>query len=80
MSLDVSISHLVSPADYLISGRITVFPSMASLRWFIRKHQSLLLKRGALLIPTGRRKLIHAEIFDEVVLEIGRENAQRLML
>lgn len=78
MSSDVELAKLLCPADYRVSGRTTVFPSDESLRWFIRKHQHLLLQRAALIIPTGRRKLINPAIFDEVVMEVGRENALRL--
>ena len=79
MSTEIKIAQLLCPADYRVGGRKTVFPSDESLRWFMRKHQALLLRRAALLMPTGRRKLINASIFDEVVFEVGRENALRVM-
>jgi hypothetical protein len=65
------LSALLKPEQYRLEGRTDVFPSSASLEWFIRKHKKNLIIRGALLAPT-KRKLINPDLFDDVVLEIGR--------
>ena len=51
-------------------SRAHVFPSVESLRWFERQHRAELVARGALCMPAGR-KLVLAEKFDAVVLEVG---------
>ena len=69
------LSALLKPEQYRSEGRTQVFPSPASLEWFIRKHKSSLLKRGALLSPT-KRKLIEPTAFDAVVMEIGKTSIE----
>ena len=71
------LSVLRTPSDYRSDGRSHIFPSQASLDWFIRKNKSKLLNSGAILAPTGR-KLIDTHIFDQLVLEIGSEVALEL--
>lgn len=50
--------------------RAYIFPSVDSLRWFIRQHHPELVERQALLMPAGK-KLIAPAAFDRVVVEIG---------
>ena len=64
--------NLKNPLEYRADGRESIFPSEASLGWFVRKNKARLVERGAILAPTGR-KLINPEVFDQVVLEIGTE-------
>ncbi len=64
--------YLQNPMEYRADGRTTIFPSEASLGWFIRKNKARLVESGAILAPTGR-KLINPQVFDQVVLEIGSE-------
>ncbi len=63
---------LQNPHEYRTNGRESIFPSEASLGWFIRKNKARLIERGAILAPTGR-KLINPAAFDQVVVEIGEE-------
>ena len=67
---------LVTLQDYRESGRTDIFPSPASLQWFIRCNKSALIERKALLMPTGR-KLINPVAFDQVVIDVGHFIAQR---
>ena len=67
---------LVTLQDYRESGRTEIFPSPASLQWFIRCNKSALIERKALLMPTGR-KLINPVAFDQVVIDVGHSIAQR---
>lgn len=72
----IEISQLCSIDQYQ-SERATIFPSRASLDWFIRKHRGRLLDQRAIISPTGR-KLISRTAFDSLVLEIGSETASSL--
>lgn len=53
------------------------FHSRESLRWFIRQHTDELMRRGAVIAPTGR-KLIVVDKFDQAVAEIGAARAAKL--
>jgi hypothetical protein len=64
------VHKLKTPKDYISDGRTHIFPSEASLQWFIRKNKNLLIQASALLCPTGRT-LIDANHFDEVVYTVG---------
>ena len=57
---------LASPDEYRNDGRCNIFPTKASLDWFIRKHRHSLIKNKALVYPTGR-KLISPERFDQFI-------------
>ena len=64
-----SLLTLTNPIQYRI-GREHIFPSDASLQWFIRKNKAALAKAGAVLKPAGHI-LINQNKFDAAVLEIG---------
>jgi len=64
------VHKLKTPKDYISQGRTHIFPSEASLQWFIRKNKNLLIQASALLCPTGRT-LIDENHFDEVVYTVG---------
>jgi hypothetical protein len=55
-----------------IQERRHIFPSVESLRWFIRRNRMALIKRGAICAPTGC-VMVDALEMDCVVIEIGRE-------
>jgi len=55
-------------------ARAHVFPSIDSLRWFDRQQRTELLAAGAICMPAGR-KMIIADLFDSVVIEVGRRMA-----
>lgn len=69
-------SHLdiseICSVDRYQTERTEIFPSRASIDWFIRKHRQRLWERKAIIAPTGR-KLIAPQAFDSLVLEIGSE-------
>ena len=64
-----SLLILTNPAQYR-NGREHIFPSDASLQWFIRKNRVALAKAGAVVKPAGHI-LINQNKFDTAVLEIG---------
>lgn len=64
-----SLLVLTNPMQYR-NNREHIFPSDASLQWFIRKNKAALAKAGAILKPAGHI-LINQNKFDDVVLEIG---------
>jgi len=64
-----SLLALTNPTQYRI-GREHIFPSDASLQWFIRKNKVALAKAGAVVKPAGHI-LINQNKFDVAVLEIG---------
>ena len=70
MTSNVDLNTLKTPKDYISEGRSHIFPSVASLQWFIRKNKLILIKHAALLCPTGRT-LINANQFDQVVFTVG---------
>ena len=64
-----SLFALTNPTQYR-NGRENIFPSDASLAWFIRKNKAVLAKTGAIVKPAGHI-LINQNKFDAAVLEIG---------
>ncbi len=66
----IDVLSLVSPEEYRAAGRSNIFPSKASLDWFIRRHKDALQAKGALVSPTGRR-LIWPEAFDSIVGDVA---------
>ena len=67
---------LTTLTGYRNNGREHIFPSDASLDWFIRKNREHLIKNNALLMPAGR-KLINQDAFDLAVIEIGKIAAEK---
>lgn len=66
----IQLDKLITLAEYQ-SARTHVFPSRASLDWFIRRHRQRIIDAGAMSIPAGR-KLIDNERFDQVVVDVGQ--------
>jgi len=64
-----SLLVLTNPMQYR-NGREHIFPSDASLQWFIRKNKVVLAQAGAILKPAGHI-MINQNKFDCAVLEIG---------
>ena len=60
------------PADY-VSSRLHIFPSLTSLKWFIRQHRNRIRDANAMSRPLGR-DLIDEAKFDEVVIAVGLES------
>lgn len=61
----------LTTVDAYQASRANVFPSLASLKWFIRQYSPMAWRNGALVKLAGRR-LIHPTKFDELVLETGK--------
>lgn len=70
------LQKLTTLTGYRNNGREHIFPSDASLDWFIRKNREHLIKNNALLMPAGR-KLINQDAFDLAVIEIGKIAAEK---
>lgn len=64
------------PLEEYQASRQQVFPSIQSLKWFVRQNRPELAEHGAIVAPTGRR-LVVVDRFDEVVALIGRERVKR---
>ncbi len=56
--------------DEYRAPRENLFPSRASLEWFVRQHRAELGQAGALSAPNGKL-MVFPDRFDAVVLEIG---------
>lgn len=50
------------------------FPTLDSLRWFVRRNRDRLAASGAMIMVAGRQKF-HPELTEEVVVETGRRAA-----
>jgi hypothetical protein len=70
--------HLPPLAEYqdLKTAQETLghFPTLDSLRWFIRRNRDQLAESGALIMVAGRQKL-HPGLAEVVVKEAGRQAA-----
>lgn len=51
-----------------------LFPSIESLRWYVRQHRGELVERGALIMHRGRL-VIDSAAFKAVVRDIGKRQA-----
>lgn len=60
--------------DALQPGVSAAFPSIDSLRWFVRRNRPALVERGALIIVTGRMRF-HPGRFKQAAVEIGQRAA-----
>jgi hypothetical protein len=60
--------------DALQPSVSTAFPSIDSLRWFVRRNRPTLVKRGAVIIVTGRMRF-HPDRFKQATVEIGQRAA-----
>lgn len=67
------ITDLMPLPDYRVA-REHLFPSQASLDWFLRKNKEALVSEGALLLLTGRWFAAPRE-FDRFMAELGTRNA-----
>jgi hypothetical protein len=62
---------------YVKAKKGDLFPSYASFEWFTRKHRSRLIKSGQFIIRHGSAGNLVGPRFDDVVLEILREEGLR---
>lgn len=60
--------------DKFQQDNASIFPSIASLRWFYRTHREELLRAGAVIELAGRL-LVNGAVFATKALEIGRRVA-----
>jgi hypothetical protein len=66
----------VSPVRKYQADRLEYFPSKGSIDHFLRTHRSSLVECGALLMVRGVWH-VNADLFDQAVLDIGRQEAAR---
>lgn len=70
--------HLPPLAEYvdLKDAQATLghFPTLDSLRWFVRRNRAQLVENGALILVAGRQKL-HPGRTEEVVVDVGHRAA-----
>jgi hypothetical protein len=59
--------------DYA-AERVHVFPSKTSMQWFVRQHKEILIRKGALLMISGRW-FVDPEKFDSYILSEGNRAA-----
>lgn len=71
---NMALNNLLAMEDYQKS-RSHIFPSRASLDWFIRQNREALMELHALSWPT-RRLMIQELAFDNAVLIIGQRALQ----
>ena len=55
-----------------------LFPSLESLRWFVRKNEKRLVESGAMVMLRNKWHFVTPEI-DHVLLSIIRESTSRIM-
>ena len=72
--MSTRVAQLALPSEYR-ELRQHIFPSQASLDWYLRKNRSGLVQHGALLILTGRW-FVDPEKFDVFVVETGSSAAK----
>lgn len=65
----------LAPLPEYRAQRQHIFPSQASLDWYLRKNRSGLVESGALLLLAGRW-FVNAERFDAYLLQAGTEAAK----
>jgi hypothetical protein len=71
-----ALSDLVSPSQARVERFAHIYQSDASLDWALRRNRDRLIEGGALVIVNGR-KMLKPDRFAQVMLEIGKETAQR---
>lgn len=69
MAQDIDLARLKTRITYR-EGHEEIFPSIASLDWFVRKHH-VKLKQAKAIYEIGGRILIDPPAFNLVALEIG---------
>lgn len=70
----MALNNLLSMEDYQKS-RSHIFPSKASLEWFVRTQRETLMELNALSWPT-RRLMVNELAFDNAVVIIGQRALQ----
>lgn len=60
--------------DALQKAVAPIFPTVDSLRWYLRRNRAALVERGAVIIITGRMRF-HPVRFKQAAVEIGQKAA-----
>jgi len=68
------LSAVVTPEQYRTNGREHIFPSPQALDWNQRVMRKELHEAGAVILIAGKR-MIHAEKYDQVLLEYSARRA-----
>lgn len=69
------LKKLKTPKDYMLDGRTHIFPSEASINWFIRKNKQQLIETHVILRLAGRT-LVDVDALDRMVCQIGIKSVQ----
>ena len=64
------LAEYVDLPGLLLTVRPT-FPTLDSIRWFVRTHRETLARTGAVIVLTGRLRY-HPALFAQAAVEIGR--------
>ena len=70
-----TVQALVPLLEYQ-QGRAHLFPSLESLRWYLKRHRAALIEAEALVMVAGRL-LASPEPFDGYVLRAGKDAARK---
>lgn len=73
--MSIILAELISPQQYQ-AERQQLFPSMGSLKWFMRQRREQLATGQAIVFHAGRW-LVHPASFDRVIVECSRAAALR---
>ena len=71
-----SVQALVPLLAYQQS-RAHLFPSLESIRWYVKRHREGLVDAGALLTVAGRVQVAPGP-FDGCVLDFGKQDARKV--
>lgn len=72
----ISIADRMVPLAQYQEARSHIFPSGASLAWFIHRYRPRLVEMGALVKPAGHTLAV-VDRLDEAAAVIGAERANR---
>lgn len=78
--MQIPSQHLPPLAEYvdlpgLLLAVQPTFPTLDSIRWFVRIHRDTLSRSGAVIALAGRLHY-HPALFAQAAVEIGRNAAQ----
>lgn len=71
------LSDWTTARDWVKQEGGKVFPTFASLEWFIRRHRQRIIESGQLIVRKGSAGSLVGPGFARVVLEIMREESAR---
>lgn len=69
-----ALAALMDPEDYRQQHASHLLRTRQALKWYLRQHGPELVKAGAML-KIANRWMVHADRFDQAVLQIGQRMA-----